>query len=278
MDYQIIALDIDGTLTNSRKEIPAPTLDALLGIQEQGCRVVLATGRPTAGCRHLADKLQLGKYGSYLLSFNGGRITDCKSGRIIYQKTLPRDAVPELYAFAQANNVGLMTYTDDCILTGTDIDSYMKLEAKINGLPIQYVPDFTEHVNFDVNKCLMTAEPVVLEAMEARLKEIYGTRLSIYRSEPYFLEIMPQDIDKAHALQILLSDIGLTREQLICCGDGFNDITMIEFAGLGVAMQNAQKRVKSAADYITESNDNNGILRVINKFISRMYPAVRAEA
>jgi len=276
MNYRIIALDLDGTLTNSKKEIPASTLHALLDIQEKGYKVVLASGRPTPGMRDLAKKLQLGRYGSYILSFNGGEITECRTNRVIYKKTLPHEIVPEIFAFAKAHNIGLLTYQDDCIITGTAIDRFMEKESAINGLPIKFVPNFTEYVDFDINKCLLTGEPDYLASMEIKLNEIYGTSFNIYRSEPFFLEFMPQNIDKAHGLNILLSGIGLTPEQLICCGDGYNDITMIELAGLGIAMENAQERVKSVADYITRSNDDNGILHVIEKFIWKHSPAVSA--
>ena len=94
MEYRLIALDIDGTLTNSNKEISKPTLEALLDIQERGYTVVIATGRPTAGARDLADELQLGKYGSYVLSFNGGLITNWRTKDIIYRQTLPKDVIP----------------------------------------------------------------------------------------------------------------------------------------------------------------------------------------
>ena len=99
------------------------------------------------------------------------------------------------------------------------------------------------------------------------LKEKYHSLLNIYRSEPYFLEIMPQNIDKAYSLQKLLSSIGLTADSMICCGDGYNDVSMIEYAGLGVAMENAQPIVKDTADFITKSNDDDGILYVINQFL-----------
>ena len=99
------------------------------------------------------------------------------------------------------------------------------------------------------------------------LQKKFHKLLSIYLSEPFFLEIMPQNIDKAHSLQKLLSSIGLTADSMICCGDGFNDISMIEYAGLGVAMENAQPIVKESADFITKSNDEDGILHVINTFL-----------
>ena len=99
------------------------------------------------------------------------------------------------------------------------------------------------------------------------MKEEFGAELNIYRSEPFFLEIMPQHVDKAYSLGKLLEHLGLSKEEMICCGDGFNDMTMIQFAGLGVAMANAQEKVREVADYITLSNDDDGIVHVIDKFI-----------
>ena len=99
--------------------------------------------------------------------------------------------------------------------------------------------------------------------MKARL----GKPFSIYRSEPYFLEIMPKGIDKAQSLERLLETIGLGREQMIACGDGYNDLTMIRYAGLGVAMENAILPLKNVADYITLSNNDDGIAHVVEKFM-----------
>lgn len=267
MDYRIIALDLDGTLTNSEKKISEPTLKALLHIQEKGYKVVLASGRPTPGISKLAQKLKLADYGGYVLSYNGGKIIECSTNRILYQKILPGYIVPEVFAFAKANGVGLITYTSDCIITGTATDRYMETESRICGLPIKTVPDFEKYIDFDINKCLLTGEPDYLASVEVKLRELYGKSFNVYRSEPFFIEFMPHGIDKAHSLNLLLSEIGLTPEQLICCGDGWNDVSMIEFAGLGVAMANAQECVKSVANYITASNDEDGILHVIEKFI-----------
>ena len=90
---------------------------------------------------------------------------------------------------------------------------------------------------------------------------------NIYRSEPFFLEIMPQNIDKAYSLGKLLEKLGMTKDQMICCGDGYNDLSMIQYAGMGVAMANANEQVKEAADFITLSNDEDGVVHVIQKFM-----------
>ena len=91
--------------------------------------------------------------------------------------------------------------------------------------------------------------------------------MSVYRSEPFFIEAMPLNVDKATSLDKMLQTIGLTRENAICCGDGFNDISMIKYAGVGVAMGNAQPPVKEAADYVTGTNDEDGLVEVVDKFV-----------
>ena len=220
MNYQLLALDLDGTLTNSRKEITPSTRDALIDIQKNGKKVVLASGRPSQGVLPLAEELHLGDYGSYILSYNGGRITDCRSGEIIYSKYLPNDvAAPLLEIVKNYPGIDILAYTDTELISGGDTNEY------------------------------------------------FHSYLSIYCSDPFFLEIMPQGIDKAHSLTKLLTSIGLSTDAMICCGDGYNDLTMIETAGLGVAMANAQPLVKKSADYITKSNDEDGVLHVINEFM-----------
>ncbi len=142
----------------------------------------------------------------------------------------------------------------------------MELEARINQIPIREIENFPEYITFPVNKCLMTGEPEHLAQVEKALRGQFHGVLNIYRSEPYFLELMPQNVDKATSIDRLAGSIGLTSEQIVCCGDGFNDISMIEHAGLGVAMRNAQEAVLEKADYVTASNDEEGIVQVIERF------------
>lgn len=269
MRYDMLALDIDGTLTNSDKKITPATEAALREVLDSGVTVVLASGRPTPGLEAFAAQLELAKYGGYLLSYNGARITDCRTGEIIFQQTLPTGIVSRFHDYAKEHALGMMTYENRSILTGSPIDSYMEIESRINGMPIITQPDFPGSVPELVNKCLLTGDPNVLAMHEKKLAEEYAGVLSIYRSEPFFLEIMPKGVDKAYSLSVLLEKTGLTKEALVCCGDGYNDISMLRFAGLGVAMYNAQPAVKAVADYITESNNADGIARVISSFLLR---------
>ncbi|MCQ2538893.1 MAG: Cof-type HAD-IIB family hydrolase [Acetatifactor sp.] len=267
METKALVLDIDGTLTNSKKEITPATKEAILETMKKGQKVVLASGRPTPGMRRYEKELELATYGGYLLSFNGARIVECKSGEVIYQRLLPLTLLPGLYHFAKENGCGLITYLGNDVISAFEPDEYVKIEARINGLPIRVEEKFLEFVDFDINKCLMTAPPEVAPELEKKLQEKYGDVASIYRSEPFFIEIMPQNVDKAASLDKMLTTIGVKRENTVCCGDGFNDISMIRYAGVGVAMGNAQAPVKEVADYITATNDEDGLVQVIEKFM-----------
>ena len=264
---KMIILDLDGTLTNSKKEITPKTLEALLDAQERGVIVTLASGRPTYGIKGVSDALQLERFGGYILSFNGARVMNVKTKEVVYQQKFPLEYIRPLYEYAVEHDMGLVTYEQDKVVTSTRIDEYMQKEADINHMNLTAVNNFPEYVDFDVNKCLFTAAVDVAPQWEKELVERYGDVLSIYRSEPFFIEVMPQGIDKAASLARLFEIIGMDKEDAVACGDGFNDQSMIEYAGVGVAMANAQERVKEAADYVTvRSNDEDGLVEVINKY------------
>lgn len=266
-EEKVLVLDIDGTLTNSEKQITPITKQGIQDILKRGHKVILASGRPTPGMRRYEQELELEKYGGYLLSFNGARVVECRSGEIVYQRLLSQSILPSLYHFAKEHGCGLITYLGDTVISAFEPDEYVRLEARINGLPIRVVDNFLEFVDFDVNKCLMTAPPEEAAEYEKELRENYQGIASVYRSESFFIEIMPENVDKATSLDRMLESLGLTRENAICCGDGFNDVSMIKYAGLGVAMGNAKPEVKAAADYVTASNDEDGVAEVIKKFI-----------
>ncbi|MBQ2426456.1 MAG: HAD-IIB family hydrolase, partial [Lachnospiraceae bacterium] len=116
-------------------------------------------------------------------------------------------------------------------------------------------------------KFLMLDDGDYLALVEPRVKAALGKNFSVYRSEPFFLEVLPKGIDKAQSLERLLEVIGMTRDEMIACGDGYNDFSMIEFAGLGVAMENAVLPLRKIANYITDSNNDDGVGKVVEKFM-----------
>lgn len=268
MAYEVIALDLDGTLTNSQKVITGPTHRGLIDLQRSGKTVVLASGRPINGVSYLADELELKRYGGYTLSFNGARITRCSDGQIIRNQTLPPDVIRPIWEYVKTiPGLDLISYTDTQILSGIRNNDFNLVEARNCRIDIVPVEDFPSVLDFPVNKMIVSGDPGLLQTVIGPLQEQYAGKLSIYFSEPFYLEIMPLNVDKASSLDFLLKTIGLTAENLICCGDSYNDISMIEYAGLGVAMANAQPVVKKAADCITASNDEDGVLRIIEKYM-----------
>jgi len=267
MKSKILILDIDGTLTNSQKEITPKTLEALLSIQEQGHTIVLASGRPTHGVKKVSDLLQLEKFGGYVLCFNGARIVNVKTKEVVYQQCFPKECIAPLYEYAIEHDMGLVTYQDHKVITGTRIDEYMEFEARLNLMELEKVDDFVSYVDFDINKCLFTAKEDVAPDYEKELAQKYDGLLSIYRSESFFVEAMPLGVDKAASLDRLFDIIGVDRADTVACGDGFNDMSMIEYAGVGVAMANAKDEVKAIADVVTkQTNDEDGLLEVVEKY------------
>lgn len=263
--YHLLVLDLDGTLTNSKKEISPRNQQTLLRLQQNGVRIVLASGRPTYGVAPLADALHMKEYGGFILSYNGGEIIEWGTGRLLYKKLLPDEVVPVLYTAAIRNNQTILTYNNEYILTENPDDEYVCKEAFLNKMEIRAVNDFLEAAPRPLPKCLIVGDPDRLIRTEAELSLRLQGQISVYRSEPYFLELVPMGIDKAQSLSVLLDKLGLTREAMVAMGDGYNDLSMIKFAGMGVAMANAQEPVKQAADYITLSNDEDGVAAAVEK-------------
>lgn len=266
---KLLVLDIDGTLVNSKKEITPATLAALTRWREAGNKIAIATGRPTAGVREVAKAAKMAEEGGFILSYNGACISDATSGQRVSGKFLPAELPAELAAYAEKYpELGLISYEGDTVLSLKEPDEYIELEAvTINKMDLRLCPDLADYVTFPVHKCLMTADPAIAEKHLAILQEKFGDRAAIFRSEPFFIEIMPHNVDKATSLDEFVPKIGLTREDVICVGDGFNDVSMIRWAGLGVAMANARQPVKDAADRLTLSCDEDGVAALIEEIL-----------
>ena len=270
LPYSIIALDLDGTLTNSEKIITPRTFDALMKAQREGVRLVLASGRPTFGIAALANQLQLADYGGYVLSYNGGRIIDWCEKTVIFSQVVDQKLVPILYDFAEKAQLPIVTYLPEAILTSKNEGEYLAEEARINGMPVVVAQNFVEEamqIAGGSTKFLIPGEPELLIQLESEMKAALSEQMEVFRSAPFFLELPPKGIDKAQSLQRLLTHLGLERESLMAFGDGFNDLSMIQFAGQGVAMANAVEEVKSIADFVTTSNEEDGIAHALEQLL-----------
>lgn len=267
MKRKVLVLDIDGTLTNSNKEITDRTRDALIAMQRAGHTLVLASGRPTGGLRMFIGELELPRYGGYTISYNGARVTDTATGESVYRKALPDYVAPWMHHYALDHDLGMCTYRGNELLCGTRADAYIERETSLNRFTRSHVESFEPMMRTDLYKVLLTAEPERAARHEALLAQRFEGRLSIYRSEPFFIEVMACGINKADAIAGLLERLELQREDVIACGDGLNDLSMIRYAGLGVAMGNAQQEVKRAADIVTLTNDEDGLIPIIERYI-----------
>jgi len=199
MKYRLLVLDLDGTLTNNKKQITEHTRQTLIEAQEKGVKIVLASGRPTYGIAPIAEKLELKKYGGYILSYNGGEITNWQTGELLYENVLDADVLPYLYQCAKDNQFAIVTYKDKYVLTEHPDDEYVLKEAILNVMETKKVDNFLEAIDFPVAKCLIVGEATRLALLEKEMYEALKDRMGVYRSEPYFLELVPKGIDKAQS-------------------------------------------------------------------------------
>ena len=265
---KVLALDLDGTLTNDQKIVTPRTRAALDAAIAQGVTVVLASGRPTAGILPLAKDLGLDKKGGCILSYNGGKIVDCATSETLYEKTLDPAVVPELCAFAAAQDVAVLTYNSEGIVCERDKDEWANKECFTTKLPMIHVDDLASYVDYPICKMLVTLDPARRDAVCAAGQQQFQGRVDLYPSSPFFIEAVPLGVAKDGSLAALLEHMGLTQDNLMACGDGLNDRSMIAFAGVGVAMQNAEQPVKDVADYVTAADNNHdGVAEAVEKFI-----------
>ncbi|MEI5909078.1 Cof-type HAD-IIB family hydrolase [Bacillus spongiae] len=269
--YKMIVLDLDDTLLQDDQTISIRTKAALMEAQNQGVKVVLASGRPTEGMRAVAKELKLEKYGSYILSFNGSKIIDCQTNEELYSATLSPEMVHQLYDLSVREDAGILTYVDDCIITDSP-NPYAVIESDLTGLPVKTVTNFKEYVQESVVKALMLNEPDKLVSTEKTLQKELADELSVMRSKPFFLEFTALGVTKGASLNFLIQRLGILREEVIAIGDSYNDLSMIEFAGLGVAMGNAPGDIKAKADFVTDSNQQDGVAKVVEEYILKNVP------
>lgn len=264
--YRAIALDLDGTLTNHDKEVTPITRQTLMRAQKDGAHIILASGRPTYGIAPIADHLEIDKYNGYILSYNGGKIVNWQTKEELYSNHLPNNVIPILYNYTKEKGYALLGYAGKEIITEMPDDKYVKEESRINKMEIRKVDNLLESLESNPTKLLMTGDASLMIKAEEELAEIVGNRMDVFRSAPFFIELVPKGIDKAQSLNRLLELIGLSTNDMIAFGDGYNDLSMLKLAGVGVAMANAVLEVRAEADFITKSNEEDGVAFAIEKF------------
>ena len=265
--YKIIALDMDGTLLNKEKVVTDRTKAALKKAGEMGVKVVLASGRPIEGLKRYLEELDLMKADEYVLSYNGCLVQETKTEKIICEFGLTGKDLHYFYDISCSLGVNIHAFSPKKGLITPKNSRYTEVEATINQIDTNICDFTTIKEDEDIIKIMLIDEPEILEkAVEAMPKELYD-KYTIVKSTPYFLEIISKDAGKGVGLKALAEHLNVKQEEIIAVGDAGNDLDMIEYAGLGVAMANASENVKEIANYITHCNNEDGVAKVIEKFI-----------
>ena len=226
MKYKALALDLDGTLTNREKKVPAGNKEAIEKAIDAGVKVILASGRPLFGITQIARELELDKKGGYILAYNGGCIVDCKTGKQMSATIMLQDCIADICSLARANGVYALTYADTQIAAESDSDEYVKKEAICNSTTIKKVDDLCKFVDYPVEKFLVVGEHEKLIPVQKALLDKHEGVINAFFSESYFLEVVPAGVAKDASLDKLLTMLDITSEELVACGDGMNDIPM----------------------------------------------------
>lgn len=263
--YRLLAIDLDGTLLNPRpqKMITPRTHLALQQAVEAGVRIVIATGQSLAVLQQICSSLPI--EGPQIIE-NGAQIADIKTGQIYHEQLLPTEYVlPVLTALRQAG-FHRVYHTTQRVYADIDTPRVRQWYSP-PVLPVVEVADVSSLYPQPCIKVVAVAEENRLRAARPELMNMFGKHLYITQSAFDLLEFLHPEISKEYGLRTIAHDLGIDRTEIVAIGDGHNDIGMIQFAGLGVAMGNAHDEVKNKADYITLSNAEDGVADVIEKLI-----------
>lgn len=264
--YKLIAIDIDGTLLKNDKKISEYTKNSIFRTVKKGVKVVLTSGRPIEGIRRYLEELNLVSQQDYVISFNGCIVQNVKTQEIIFKRFLTGRDLKNLYALSKQLGVNIHAFTKQgCI--APKMSEYTIYEGHINEIEVHIVDFDKIDDNEEVIKVMLIDPEEKLEKAMHLLPESVYNEYTVVRSAPFFLEFLNKEASKGLGIKALGDYLGINQEEIICIGDANNDLDMIQFAGLGVAMGNAFDSVKEVADFVTADNEEDGVALVIKKFI-----------
>lgn len=260
---KMIATDIDGTILKPDFEFSQKLKQCIKSLTSKGIKVVLVTGRMHKATTYIADELGIK---TPIVSYQGGMIKDnCQNGKVHYRKDLSPDKAKEIIKWAKDNNIHINLYMDDVLYVEKDDETIKKYtDARF----IEYkVCPFNSLEIKNVNKILAIkyGDAQTVTGWVEYLKEHYPD-LYIVKSTPYFCEISNKDARKSCAVEYLCKEWGINKDEVLAIGDQDNDIELLKSGGVKVAMGNATEELKSCADYITDTVDNDGWVKAVEKF------------
>jgi hypothetical protein len=259
---KMIATDIDGTIYNPTSGFSDSVIKCIKSLQTSGIKVVLVTGRMHSSAIGVAKQLGLT---TPVISYQGGLIKDFNN-KTLYQNNLSSDYAKEIINWARENNIHINLYIDDKLYVEHDNDI---VKNYVNGKFINYtVCNFDDLKIENVNK-ILAIDPKDAQKVTSWVKELQKKYPDLYivKSTPYFCEIGSNEARKSLGVEFLCKLWGIKKEEVLTIGDQNNDIDLIQAGGIGVAMGNATDELKSCADFITDTVDNDGFVKAVEKFV-----------
>jgi hypothetical protein len=265
MAYNTLVLDCDGTLLNSKGMIDPLTKETLINLQEAGNRLILASGRPALGMIDFVKELQLDKFDSHYISFNGAEIFSAKNNEKIYERYLELDEQEKVYDFILSKDLTILTYHhEDIILSGEG--PHVHEESRMTGMNEIIAPTYFEKNENPHPKVMGVGDREIVEKYQKKYFDGFTEKTSVTTSQPYFIEFINSSVSKGAALKFLEDQFDFSLAHSIGVGDSHNDISLIEATAKGIGVHNAVDSLKEVADEVTQSNDELGVVEVVNKY------------
>jgi Cof subfamily protein (haloacid dehalogenase superfamily) len=265
MPYRLIAVDLDDTLLTDELIVTEATKEAMKRAIERGAHVTIATGRMFDSAQQIARQVGLNVP---IITYQGSLVKNLLDEQVLYERFVPTEAAARLYQYCKEHGLHLQTYIEDKLLTGEDNDKIKAYAAQSN-IPYLVAEDFGSLIASSTKqtKLIIIDEPDRLDAIMPELRNLLGAGVHLTKSKAHYLEVLHREGTKGHALRFLAAHYDIPLEETIAMGDAWNDREMIEAAGLGVAMANAVPGLKEIADYVTLSNNEDGVRHVLEKFV-----------
>lgn len=268
MKIRLVAIDMDGTLLNSQKQLSAENCAAIKKANAQGVKIVLATGRPITGIKPFLEQADLWHPGQYSITLNGATVVENGTAKCLDHFSLSYVAYRIFSDYAKKHGYGIQIQDNEALYTTDKVIAPQTIhESKTTFQPIRQVDrDYIMHLGY-IHKLQLLGEPPLMDEAIAGiapdLKKIY----QVIRQVRYGVDVMSLEAGKGNGLIGMSSKLGIPLAQTMALGDGGNDVSILRNAGLGVAMANAVPAAKAAADVMTASNDENGVAQAISKYV-----------
>lgn len=255
---KLFVCDIDNTLLNKSVGLPLANLEAILALQKSGVIVALASGRINVGMIEIANKLELGKYGGYLIASNGAYVQSLSDGRVLCNELIALDKLKEMADQAKRLDIHVSIQQGD-LLAYTVADEALSYDRDVIGLQVEQHEDLSSYLYEAANKVEVTGWFHGDEAPFDEFTLLYQNDYSLIRGRGTFLDVMPSGITKASGVAIVMKELHLKREEVAAIGDGENDRQMLQAAGLSATLANATVSLQADVDHVVASVEKAGL-------------------